>query len=185
MQMNNSDQLLTRAEKEQARKCAKRARESSVERSRRKEGNRLQKNVVELLSLRLNNYNVLLLVSRERLIVELLSQKQSVYSILLLVSSERLIVELLSQKQSVYSILLLVSSGMPVVELQELEHRLNSNQEHIATYRENATVEERLERQQNDRINATQRRNAARQSAYDSNRHAIDKFRQDIYTGLF
>ena len=40
MQMNNSDQLLTRADKERARKHAKRARESSVERSRSKEGNR-------------------------------------------------------------------------------------------------------------------------------------------------
>ena len=40
MQMNNLYQLLTRAEKERARKRAKRARESSIERSRRKEGNR-------------------------------------------------------------------------------------------------------------------------------------------------
>ena len=42
MQMNNSDQLLTRAEKERARKHAKRVCESSIERSRRKEGNRQQ-----------------------------------------------------------------------------------------------------------------------------------------------
>ena len=106
MQMNNSDQLLTRAEKEQARKCAKksrpgnvpkeqarkcakRARESSVERSWCKEGNRQRKNVAELLSLRLNNYNVLLLVSSERLIIELLSQKQSVYSVLLREANRR------------------------------------------------------------------------------------------------
>ena len=67
----------------------------------------------------------------------------------------------------------------------EREHRLSSNRERIAIYRANATVEERLEQQQNDRINAAQRRNAARQSTYDHNRHAIDKFRQDIYTGPF
>ena len=42
MQMNNSDQLLTRAEKERARKRAKRARESSLERGRHKDGNRQQ-----------------------------------------------------------------------------------------------------------------------------------------------
>ena len=42
MQMNNSDQLLTRAEKERARKCAKQACKSSLERGRHKDSNRQQ-----------------------------------------------------------------------------------------------------------------------------------------------
>ena len=66
------------------------------------------------------------------------------------------------------------------------EHRLSSNREHIATCRANATIEERLERQQLDRgSHAARRRSAARQSTFDIQRVAVQKFRQDIYTGPF
>ena len=66
------------------------------------------------------------------------------------------------------------------------EHRLSSNRERIATCRANATIEERLERQQLDRIShAARRRSAARQSTFDIQRVAVQKFRQYIYTGPF
>ena len=48
----------------------------------------------------------------------------------------------------------------------------------------NATIEEKLERQQNDRILHATRRSAAKQSTFDTQRIASNKFRQkDIYTG--
>ena len=64
-------------------------------------------------------------------------------------------------------------------------HRLSGNQERIATYRANAAVEERQQRRDNDRIIATRRRSAARQSIYDRQREAVEEFRQNIYTGPF
>ena len=62
------------------------------------------------------------------------------------------------------------------------QHRLSGNREHIPTYRANAAVEERRE---NDRIIATRRRSAARQSIYDQQKEAVEEFRQNIYTGPF
>ena len=62
-------------------------------------------------------------------------------------------------------------------------NRLSSNLERIATYRANATVEERQHRRDNDRINASIRRNAARQFTHDRQRAAVDEFRQTIYDG--
>ena len=65
------------------------------------------------------------------------------------------------------------------------EHQISSNREQIATYRANATSNERLQRRECDHINAAQRRSAARQSTHDLHRHAINQFRQSIYTGPF
>ena len=65
------------------------------------------------------------------------------------------------------------------------EHRISSNRERIATYRANATSNERLQRRECDHINAAQQRSAARQSTHDLHRHAINQFRQSIYTGPF
>ena len=55
----------------------------------------------------------------------------------------------------------------------------------MATYRANATVEERQQIREADRINAARRRSAARQSVYDLQRAAVNQFRQNIYTGPF
>jgi len=55
----------------------------------------------------------------------------------------------------------------------------------IARYRANATVEERQQIREIDRINASMRRNAARRSVHDSQRAAVTQFRQSIYTGPF
>ena len=115
--MSNLEQHLSRLEKakEWARRCAKRAYESSVEKigERSTIGNKA--NATEPVSQKLNVYSVLLLLSSDRLIIELLSQKLNVNSVLLLISSERLIIELLNQKLNIYSVLLLVSSEKLIV----------------------------------------------------------------------
>ena len=55
----------------------------------------------------------------------------------------------------------------------------------MATYKANATVEERQQIREADCINAARRRSADRQSVYDSQRAAVNQFRQSIYTGPF
>ena len=62
-------------------------------------------------------------------------------------------------------------------------NQLSSNLKRIATYRTNTTVEEWQQRRDNDRINASRRRSAARQSTHDRQRTAVDDFRQTIYDG--
>ena len=130
--MNNtsSEQPLNRLEKERARKRAKRACESSVEKEMPIEN---VINAIGHLNQKLSVHTVLLLVSSERLIigllsliVGLLSLKPNVHSILLLVSSERLIIELLSRKLNVCSVLLLVSSERLIVKLLSLKLNVHS-----------------------------------------------------------
>jgi len=150
-----TEQQLSRLEKERARKCAKRARESLVETENKK--NEVERGILCIghLNQRLNVYSILLLISSGRLIIGYLSQRVNVHSVLLLVSSKRLIVEVLRQKLSIYSVLLLVSSKKLIVELQN--QKFNKNSIYVATVNvlPHVTVEEREQRRETDRINVT------------------------------
>jgi len=94
------EQQPSRLERERARKCAKRARESLVETNNRKRAIKKEILCIGYLNQRLSVCSILLLVSSMRQIVGHLNQRPSIYSILLLLSSERLTVELLSQRLS-------------------------------------------------------------------------------------
>ena len=181
MSTHSTSAQVSRADKDRARKRAKRARESQEEIDSRRKKIEMQCHLEELLNQKLNEQSVLLLINSERLIAELLSQMVNVHRVLWLISSERPIVELLSQRQSTRTDLLLVSSERLIAELQNL--RIPPNRARIATYRVNTSVGERQHQRENDRINAARRRNTARQSTYDRQRDAVNEFRQSIYTG--
>ena len=208
---NTSEQPLNRLEKERARKRAKRACESSVEKNRRKDANR-ECNKRHRASESEAERTQRLAADQQRAADRRASESEAQRTHRLAASQQREADRRASESEAQRTQRLAASqqreadhraSESEAQRTQRLaagqqreadcrasesdaqrEHRLSSNRERITTYRANANLEERQQRRrENDRINAAWRSSAARQSTYDRQRAAVNDFRQSIITG--
>ena len=183
-----TDQCLTRHEKERARKRTKRARESSVERNRRKQSNRdrnQRHRSSESKAERLQR----LAADQQRKADRRASESEAQREQHLAAGQQREANRRASESEAQHEQRLAAGQQREAnrraseSEVQR-DQRLSSNRERITAYRSNMSVEERQQIRETDRINASRRRSAARQSVHDQQRGgAVSQFRQSICTG--